>query len=451
MGVIAQRFDEIRNAADWITDANDEEFWEGRMTTAGVRVNRQSALSLTTVWRCVDLLTSAIAQAPKDMIVKIGGRSFPEFRNKPRWMTEPEPIDPTMTINEHFAQVATSLLLDGNFFTHVYPYVLDPQVLTVLDPQRVRVKEDAMGAPYYELLDRRGQVSNTVGPMEMLHGTWIRLPGELRGIAPLEALRRGIGGAIAAEDFGARFFGQGASLSFGVEVPGALDVNQKKELSESLRRKYAGPGNSHAIGVLTGGAKFVPGLAPTPEQAQMLGTRHLSVEDLCRPYGIPPVFAGSQEPGAASYASAYVAAGALKQYAVVPLAIRIEQPYQRITHVPETVTAPDATAQFKFNLDGVARGDPKARAEAEEILVRSGQMTPNEGRALEDRAPLPGGDQLYMQQQMNPLSVATVTALGALVRAGFDPTAAAAALGVSPIPHLGLVPVTVQADPAEAA
>jgi HK97 family phage portal protein len=401
MGVIAQRFDEIRSTADWLTD--DDWMFSGPMTSAGVRVNRQAALSLTTIWRCVDLLTSAIAQAPKDLIVKIGGQSFPEFRNKPRWMTEPEPIDPSMTINEHFAQVATSLLLDGNFFTHVYPYVLDPQVLTVLDPQRVRVKEEAGGAPYYEILDASGQVMRTVGPMEMLHGTWIRLPGELRGIAPLEALRRGIGAAIAAEDFGARFFGQGAALSFGVEVPGALDTNQKKELSESLRKKYVGAGNSHAIGVLTGGAKFVSGLAPTPEQAQMLGTRHLSVEDLCRPYGIPPVFAGSQEPGAASYASAYVAAGALKQYAVVPLAIRIEQPYQRITHVPETVSVPDATAQFKFNLDGVARGDPKARAEAEEIYVRSGQMTPNEGRALEDRPPLPGGDDLYMQSQMVPI------------------------------------------------
>jgi HK97 family phage portal protein len=398
VGILAQRLSDEVRSRNFLSDDDDEDYWDGRMTPAGVRVNRQAALSLTTVWRCVDLLSSAVAQAPKDIIVKVGGKSFPEF-GKPSWLSQPVPFDPTMTINEHFAEVAASLLLDGNFFVSVFPYVFDPQVLTVLDPQRVRVRS----GPIYELLDKTGQVEKRLGPMEMLHGTWIRLPGELRGISPLEAMRRGVGGAVAAEDFAGRFFGQGASLAFGVEVPGALDTAQKEELRQQLRRKYAGIGNSHAIGVLTGGAKFVSGLAPTPEQAQFLATRKFEVEDLCRPYGVPPVLAGSQEAGASSYASAYVTAQAFKQYAVLPLAVRIEQPYQRIVEVPPGITDPNAEAQFKFNLDGVARADLATRLAGYKDGIQGGLYKPNEARALEDLPPVDGGEFIYMQEQMQPL------------------------------------------------
>ena len=44
--------------------------------------------------------------------------------------------------------------------------------------------------------------------------------------------------------------------------------------------------------------------APTPEQSQMLETRKWGVEEIARIYGVPPGMAGSQEPGASSYASA---------------------------------------------------------------------------------------------------------------------------------------------------
>lgn len=401
MGLLRDRISEVRHMADWLTIDEDPD-WPGSRTTSGVTVTRGSALGLTTIWRCWDLLSSSVAQAPKQVVLKIGGRRFPEFRNVPDWLSRPNPTDPNYTANDYFAQVALSLLADGNFFTHVFPNVFEPVVLTVLDPGRVRV----IDGPRYELLDEYGKVYQTVGPFEMLHGVWIRLPGARRGISPLETLRRGIGSAIAAEDFASRFFGKGAALSFGVEVPTAMDPEKKKQFRESLRAEYAGLRKSHAIGVLTDGAKFVTGLQPTPDQAQMLETRKFSVEDLCRPHGVPPGLVGSQEPGASSYASASVYDMQFKERGVLPLAVRIETPHNRLLEVPDDVTDPSASMQFKFNLDGVARVDLKTRAEAEEIWVRSGQMTPDEARALEDRAPLPGGDRLYMQSQMVPLTEA---------------------------------------------
>ncbi len=396
MGLLASRFEEIRNRTEWLMD--DDDLWSSPKTASGVRVNHDVAMSLTTIWRCVDLLASSVSQAPKDVIVKVGGKSFPEF-NPPDWLVTPDPSNPVYTTNDYFNDLAVSTLLDGNYFVSVYPYVLDPMVLTVLDPARVVVRK----GPLYDLLDEAGRVIKTLGPMEMLHGTWIRLPGQLRGISPLEALRRGIGSAVAAEEHAARFFGQGASLSFGVEVPGQLDESQKNNMATALKKRYAGLNNSHAVGVLTGGAKFITGLAPTPEQAQMLATRKFSVEDLCRPYGVPPSFVGSTEPGASSYASEDVHKEALAERAVLPLAIRIEAQHNRLLSLPSGLEPP-ATVQFKFNLDHLTRVNLLTRYQAYQAGVLGGFLEPAEARALEDLPPVVGADQLFMQRQMVPIT-----------------------------------------------
>lgn len=407
MGVLARRYDEaVRGAGDdtgWLTRDDDVDAF-ARRTSSGVRVGQSVALSLTTIWRCVDLLSSAVSQAPKDIIIKVGGKSFPEF-GKPGWLTMPDPTNAALTINDHFAQVALSLLIDGNFFTLALPSVYDVQLVRALPPSRVVVRS----GPLYDILDSSGAVVNTLGPDQILHGPWLLPAGALRGISPLESLRRAIGNAVGAEDHAGRFFGQGAALSFGVEVPGSLTPDQKKDMADNLRARYAGNANSHAIGVLTAGAKFVTGLAPTPEQAQMLATRKFSVEDLCRPYGVPPNMAGSQEPGASSYASADIWREEFRDYAALPLATRIEAHYNRLVTVPDSVADPRATAQFKFNLDHVARTNLLTRYQAHAAGVQGGFLTPNEARAFEEKAPVDPeapdpADRLYMQQQMVSLA-----------------------------------------------
>lgn len=398
MGVIARRLSETRDRGDWL--AADDKLDMVPATSAGIRVNRQAALGLSTVWRCVDLLSSAVAQAPKDVVVKIGGKSFPEF-GTPAWLVTPNPADQTYTINDYFAQVAISLLMDGNYFVVVSPHILDPQALTVIDPALMNVKP----GPSYELKDQTGRVIRTYTQLEVLHGTWIRPAGQLRGISPLETLRRSMGAAIAAEEHASRFFGQGAALSFGVEVPGPMTKQQKEDLADSLKARYAGLGQAHAIGVLTNGGKFVTGLAPTPEQAQMLATRQFSVEDLCRPFGVPPHMAGSQQPGASSYASADVNREVFVERSVVPLAERIEAQHDRLLTIPDNLaTVQGVTIQFKFNLDGISRGNILQRMQGYQAAVFAGVLKPNEARAKEDLPPDPLGDQLFMQSGTVPIS-----------------------------------------------
>jgi HK97 family phage portal protein len=386
---------------DWLSD--DDWMFEGTATASGARVNRDSAMRLSTVWACVRLLTNTVATLPRDIVITLGPTSFALDRPDeiPPWLSSPYPADPTMTATEHFAQVTASLLLDGNAFTYVPGSVDYPDNLIVLDPRRVEIKADGL-VPYYIIRNSAGEKVAEVDAMSMLHSTWLKMPGALRGLSPVESARQGIGLGLSAEEFGSRFFGQGAALSFGVEVPGSLTEDQKEDLRKALRKKYGGTQNSHSVGVLTGGAKFATGLGITNEQMQFLELRKFGVEDIARWFGVPPHLVGSQEPGASSYNSVEQRSLEFRQYSVLPLVRRIEDAYQRLVDVPARLR-PDGRASFRFNLEGLARADMKTRYESYQLGINGGFLKPNDARSLENLGPVPGGDATYMQSQMVPL------------------------------------------------
>lgn len=400
MGLLAQRWEERgRSVAEWMDDDSD---LIGLPTSSGIRVGVPEAFSLSTFWRCIDLLTSSVAMSPADLYLKIGNQSYEEF-TKPSWMSAPEPGNPTFLFADYLGQCALSTLIDGNYFVKVHPHVWEPQRLTVLNPLRVTPKP----GPVWEVRDERGSLVETLGPSQILHGKWLPLlPGRLRSLNPVSTLSRELGAAIASEEFAGRFFGQGSILSFGVEVPGTLTDTQRDDLRDSLRAKYQGLRKSHGVGILTGGATFKQ-LQTTPEQAQMLDTRKFAVITTCRPFGVPPVLAGVNDPGSTSYASADLLVNTMYQRnAVAPLVSRLEGQHNRLLEdaVPARITDPSARMQFRLNLDWIVRTDLLARMQAHGEGVTKGVLTPNEARAKEDLAPLQGGDHLYMQQQMVPIT-----------------------------------------------
>ena len=334
-------------------------------STAGMYVNADVARKLMAVWACQRLLTNSIATIPVKVLTKVGDKRL--VAADPVWLEYPTG-NPNDTIIDHFADVTMSLLGDGNSFTRALSSVRQPSTLMVPPPDKVRIKNEDTGVLY----DIRGVGALTA--LEVVHISLLRKPGEVRGLSPIDNALDTIGVGLAAQEFGARFFSNGATLSGVIKHPGNPTKEAIDNLRDAFAQKHQGVRNSHAFGVLTGGADFKE-ISVAPAQAQLIELRKFQIEDIARMYGVPPHMIASQEPGAVAYASVEQRAIDYVQYGVQPLVAKIEAAYKRLL---------PAGQYIKFNLAALLRGDVKSRYESYQIALQNKFMTIDEVRAFED-------------------------------------------------------------------
>jgi HK97 family phage portal protein len=351
-------------------------------TKAGKRVNKQTALQVSAVYGCVRILSDNIATLPMDSYRRVDGTRRP-FRPKPAWMFFREgPWSKVDVLN----QVMVSLLLDGNAYVLTHR---DPKgnitYLEVLDPDRV-TPEIIRSEIYFDVANTEGR-SVRLTRTDVLHIRGMTLPGEIKGVSPITFNRETIGLSMAATEFGAAFFGNGALPGMAIEVPGALSDIGISALKRGWNDAHQGAGNAHKIAVLTEGAKFSK-VTISPEDAQFLQTRQFQVVDIARIFGVPAHMlqhADVPQVGT-SMAEQNIA---FVQHALRPWVERIEA---ALTWALWSDGMPQE-AFVKLNMDGLLRGDHGQRYETYAKAVVQGIITINEARAWEDLPPVPWGDE----------------------------------------------------------
>lgn len=362
----------------WGADGN----WDRGGTWAGKSVTRDSMLGLSAVFACIRFIVDAVSTLPVHDFGPEG-----QAPDQPEWLERPIPRDPSTTLVVHLQQLVASLLIEGNSFTFADPDIYNPAELRVLDPRKVDLRRGRDGAPIYRIDNIDWDWTNVV------HIPLIRLPGELRGLAPLEAERQTFSSAIAAEEYGARFLGNGTTLGGVIEMPPGveLDEDQAKDLVDKFELRYSGSKNAHRPGLLTGGATWKQ-LSVTPEQAQFLQTRQYDDERIFRIYRVPPALAGMVREGATSNASSVSQALAFEKHTIRPLVTLIETAYRGL--VPPG-------HYLKFNTKGLLRGDPRTQAEIYHYGLTDKWQTVDETRGFEDMAPFGGTDGGLLQTPNN--------------------------------------------------
>ena len=415
-------------------------------TLAGTRVGADNALKISAVYACVRLYVDTVSTLPADSFIRIDGDRRP-YRPKPAWIDEPSP---GVSRADHVAQVMLSLLIDGNAFIHVLRNGIGDVVnLSVLDPTKVEITR-ADGGELVYLVDYNRRLPES----DVLHITEMRRPGQVRGVSRIEQVKETLGLAKALEEFAARFFSQGSITSGVIEHPGSLTEDQARQLVDGFEQHHRGLRRAHRPGVLAGGAKFNK-TGVDPEQAQMIQSRQMAVEDVARIFRIPAHMLGVTTPGAMSYASVEQNAIQWVRFSVVPIVAKLEATYSRLL---------PSTAFVKFNLDSLLRGDTQTRFSAYSTGLQSGFMSINDIRRLEDMRPVDGGDVVRV-----PLANVDINAAGLvemdkrvsmarnLIQVGFDPAATMAALSLPMIDHTGVPSTQLQpiallnpADPSAA-
>jgi len=348
----------------------------GGDTHAGVSVTQESSVNLPAVYRCVSLNAETVASLPVDCLVKRDGKRkpFPD----PQWVQKPNDFQDW---GQFISQAQVSLELDGNAFILKISdnrgrlaglYVLNPTAVTV-------EKQD--GVVYYRVNTDNG--SQPYAPTAMVHLRGITLPGAYRGLSPVAAAHQTIGMGLAAERFGAQWFGSGATMSGVITTPNQLDPKTTEELRKQFQRKHGGVSKSHAIGVLSGGAQWVP-LSVNAEESQFLETRRYTDIQIATLFGVPPEYVTDAE-GAKGYVTGLYARQAMwLQTGINPRLLRIERALTELL---------PGEAYLRFNRNAFLSMSPAERSEFYSSGLQGRWLVPNEVRELEDRDALTGGDE----------------------------------------------------------
>jgi HK97 family phage portal protein len=270
-----------------------------------------------------------------------------------------------------------SLLLRGN----CYGVVVDrsgttmlPSQIELAHPDQVAVRSTDGGIEY--------RVGGTVhDPADIWHVRGFTMPGAVLGMSPIEYARQSIGLGLAAERFGAEFFGAGS-------IPQAILRNTAKvvrgDQAEEVKARF-----KEAV---AGRDPFVTGvdwsytpIAVAPQEAQFIQARSFQVAEIARFFNIPAQMIGADLTTSHTYSSTEQLGSQFLIYSLRVWLTKLEVALARLLPRSQYV---------RFNPGALLKASTLESYQALEVGIRSGLLTPNEARAKQDLPPLEGGDRL---------------------------------------------------------
>jgi HK97 family phage portal protein len=379
----------IENPAVPITSEGLAEFIGPGKTSAGVGVNEQRALTVMAVWRAVNLIAGTSAGLPLKAYKKDGDTRTPVGPESQAAVLLDDP-HPDMTDFEFWETVYGHMLLWGNTYVRIVRDRLGViHELWPIHPGRMRAGRASDGTKIYE--GDRGEHVWT--DRELLHIPGFGYDG-ICGVSPVRLAREGLGLALAAEEFGGRFFGSGSLMSGILQTEQRLTKDQADALKARWKAKVSGLGNAHDVAVLDAGAKFQQMSIP-PGDAQFLESRQFQVTEVARMFGVPPHMLMQTEKSTSWGTGIEQLAIGFVTYTLRNWLTRVER---RVTKMlkPGTVYA-------SYNVQGLLRGDSAARAAFFTAMFNVGALNTNEIRALEEMPPVKGGNVRYRPLNMGVL------------------------------------------------
>ena len=361
---------------------------------------------MTAVYSCVRILAEAVAGLPLHLYrYKEDGGKERAIDNNLYHLLHDEP-NKEMSSFIFRETLMTHLLLWGNAYAQIIRNGKGEVIaLYPLMPNKMTVDRDENGELYYIYTRSSDEAKTMEGvtvyltPRDVLHIPGLGFDG-LVGYSPIAMAKNAIGLAIATEEYGAKFFANGAAPSGVLEHPGT--IKDPSRLRENWNSTFGGSANSGKVAVLEEGMKYTP-ISISPEQAQFLETRKFQIDEIARIFRVPPHMVGDLEKS--SFSNIEQQSLEFVKYTLDPWVIRWEQSLSR------SLLNEDEKRKyfFKFNLEGLLRGDYESRMSGYAIARQNGWMSANDIRELENLDKIPaedGGDLYLINGNMLPLNKA---------------------------------------------
>ena len=364
-------------------------------STAGKIVTERSAMQMTAVYSCVRILAEAIAGLPLHLYRYTDSGGKEKATDHPLYLLLHDEPNPEMSSFVFRETLMTHLLLWGNAYAQIIRNGKgEVMALYPLMPNKMSVERDENGQLYYTYTRSAEEAKTSeTGRVILLPKDVLHIPGlgfdGLVGYSPIAMAKNAIGLAIATEEYGAKFFANGAAPSGVLEHPGTIKDPQR--VREAWQSQFGGSSNSGKIAVLEEGMKYTP-ISISPEQAQFLETRKFQINEIARIFRVPPHMVGDLEKS--SFSNIEQQSLEFVKYTLDPWVVRWEQSIAR------SLLSENEKKQYfvKFNLEGLLRGDYASRMNGYATARQNGWMSANDIRELEnlDRIPAEEGGDLYL-------------------------------------------------------
>ena len=404
MGIFKGLF-RTRDAPQNRTAGSSYSFFMGG-SASGKQVNERTSMQMTAVYSCVRILSEAVASLPLNVFRYTGNGGKEKAFDHPLYRLLHDEPNPEMSSFIFRETLMTHLLLWGNAYAQIIRNGKGEVIaLYPLMPDRMTVDRDSNGRLYYKYRKSNDDAPTmesgvvSLAPSDVLHVPGLGFDG-LVGYSPIAMAKNAIGLAIAAEEYGSKFYANGAAPSGVLEHPGTL--KDPTRVRDSWNSTFGGSSNSHKVAVLEEGMKYTP-ISISPNEAQFLETRKFQINEIARIFRVPPHMVGDLEKS--SFSNIEQQSLEFVKYTLDPWVIRWEQALYRTLLTEEE----KKTFFFKFNVEGLLRGDYQSRMQGYATARQNGWMSANDIRELEDLDRIPaelGGDLYLINGNMLPLESA---------------------------------------------
>jgi HK97 family phage portal protein len=355
----------------------------GGASASGINVTEESSLKFSAVWLARRILSELPASLPIEVYEEKGNNRTSIDHEVKELLTNPNMLMNSFTWYELMNDWLQGW---GNGVSVIRRTGARASELIPVHPSGVEaVVKD--GRIFYKIEDKDMDVKGTFFSEEVVHFKMFTSNG-LWGRGPIQMAKDNIGLALAAEKFGSTFFRKGGNIKAVIESPGFLSDKQFKDFKDRWDNFYSGETGNMTTPVLEHGMSYKP-LGIAPEAAQFLQTRQFSVVDVARWFNLPPHMLADLS--RSTFSNIEHQDLQLIKYTLRPILKREENELEIKLLSPKD----RGRLKIRYNLDALLRGDLASVTNHIKEMVLSGVLCPDEGRALLNKNPRPGGADYY--------------------------------------------------------
>jgi HK97 family phage portal protein len=359
-------------------------------------VSTDVAMGVPSVWAAINFISGTIAGLPLNVYDRKSdgtkARVKPTAANQIVTMLHDAVNDDYSSFQWRFDMFTTGVLKHGRFVTYIERDT-SGRPINLFPLPKCEVSRGADGRKKYK--HTSGGRTVLYDQAEVLDITFLLDDDLLQHVSPLKRCAVAIGKAYYANEFGSKLFKNGGLPAFALEGPFGSEKSASRaseNVSEATKKAAQKGGNVLALPI---GHTLKP-LGSDADKMQLVEGQRFAIEEVARIYSLPPTFLQDLTHGTFSNTEQqdlHFVKHTLKRW--------IEQLEQEMNL---KFFGRGSKRFVEFNVDGLLRGDYKTRMDGNAQAIQTGQLTPNEARAMENREPLDGGNKLYIQGATVPLA-----------------------------------------------